>query len=121
MVIIKGCYRFLSFTKSVCKNLCKNISTNLSGKYNQKILDHTKQSGNRYTCNFFKKSLISKTAKDFGDFIGNEITDKITRVSKTSPKNNSITNEEEMLREKNIPTELRQKIIDDLRLKKENY
>ena len=105
----------------MCKNLCKNISTNLSGKYNQKILDHTKQSGNRNTCNFFKKSLISKTAKDFGDFIGNEITDKITRVSKTSPKNNSITNEEEMLREKNIPTELRQKIIDDLRLKKENY
>ena len=42
-------------------------------------------------------------------------------MSKTSPKNNSITNEEEMLREKNIPTELRQKIIDDLRLKKENY
>ena len=42
-------------------------------------------------------------------------------MSKTSPKNNSKTNEEEMLREKNIPTELRQKIIDDLRLKKENY
>ena len=95
----------------MCKNICKNISTNLSGKCNQKILDHTKQSGNRYTCNFFKKSLISKTAKDFSDFIGNEITDKIIRESKTSPKNNSKTNKEEMLREKNIPTELRQKIL----------
>ena len=89
----------------MCKNICKNISTNLSGKCNQKILDHTKQSGNTYTCNFFKKSLISKTAKDFSDFIGNE------RESKTSPKNNSKTNKEEMLREKNIPTELRQKIL----------
>ena len=70
----------------MCKNLCKNISTNLSGKYNQKILDHTKQSGNRYTCNFFKKSLISKTAKDFGDFIGNELLIKLLECQKLHQK-----------------------------------
>ena len=37
-----------------------------------------------------------------------------------SPKNNSETNEEEILREKYISPEQRQQIIDDLRLKEEN-
>ena len=55
---------------------------------------------------FFKKAT--------GDLIGIKIADKITRVSKTSPKNNSEANEEEIPREKYIPPELRQKIIDDL-------
>ena len=41
--------------------------------------------------------------------------------SKTSPKNNSGTNKEEILTERFIPSELRQKIIDDLRLKEKNY
>ena len=51
------------------------------------------------------------------DLIGNKIDDKITRVSKTSRNNNSVTNEEEILREKYmISPELRQKVIDDLRL-----
>ena len=53
-----------------------------------------------------------------GDLIGNKIADKITRVSKTSPQNNLETSEE-ILREKHISLELRQKIIDDLRLKKD--
>ena len=48
------------------------------------------------------------------------LQEKITRVSKTSPQNNSETNEEEILREKYKSPELRQKIIDDLRLKEEN-
>ena len=52
-----------------------------------------------------------------GDLIGNKIADKITRVLKNSPQNNSETNEEEILREKFIFPELRDKIIDDLRLK----
>ena len=56
-----------------------------------------------------------------GKLIGNRIADKITKVSKTLPKNNSETIEEEILREKYISGELRQKIIDDLRLKEENY
>ena len=39
-----------------------------------------------------------KTAEGNGDLIGNKIADKITRASKTSPKNNSETNEEKILR-----------------------
>ena len=51
------------------------------------------------------------------DLIGNKIDDKIARVSKTSRNNNSVTNEEEILREKYMMSpELRQKVIDDLRL-----
>ena len=42
------------------------------------------------------------------------------QVSKTSPKNNSEMNEE-LLRKIYILPELRQKIIDDLRLKEENF
>ena len=34
---------------------------------------------------------FKKTAEATGDLIGNKIADKITRVSKTSPKNNSET------------------------------
>ena len=58
-----------------------------------------------------------------GDLIGNKIGDRITKVSKASPKNNSETNEEEMVRERErfITPELRHKIIDDLKLKEENY
>ena len=56
-----------------------------------------------------------------GNLIGNKIADKITRVSKTSPKYNSDTNKEEILTERYISPEQRQKIIDHLRLKEENY
>ena len=45
------------------------------------------------------KIAIQKTAEATGDLIGNIIADRITRGSKTSPKNNSETNEEEILRE----------------------
>ena len=64
---------------------------------------------------------IQKTAEATVYLIGNKIADKITRVSKTSPKNNSETNEEKILRERYISPKIRQKIIDDLRLKEENY
>ena len=43
-------------------------------------------------------SLLQIQLKQY--LIGNKIADKITRVSKTSPKNNSETNVEEILREK---------------------
>ena len=46
--------------------------------------------------------MIRKTTEATGDLIGNKIADKITRASKTSPKNNSETNEEEILRERYI-------------------
>ena len=53
-----------------------------------------------------------------GDLTGNKIADRTTKVSETSPKNNSETYEEEILRERHISPELRGKIIDDI---KENY
>ena len=53
--------------------------------------------------------------------IGNKIAIRITKVSKTSTKNNSETNEEEILREEYILSELIHKSIDDLRLKEVNY
>ena len=48
----------------------------------------------------------------------NETDDRITKVSKSSPQNNSetVTNEEQILKEGYISAEQRQKVIDDLRL-----
>ena len=102
-------YRFLSFAKNMGKNIGKNISKNLSSKYRQKcFFDYAKQSATDALKTSSEK-VIQRTAEETGDLIGNKIADKITRVSKTSPKNNSETNEEEMLREKYISPELRQK------------
>ena len=110
-ISVKG-YGFLSFAK----NMGKNISKNFSGKYGQKLLDHAKQSATDLS-----KKAIQKTAEATGNLVRNKVVDKITRVRKTSPEKNSETNEEEILRERFIPPERRQKIIDDLRLKEENY
>ena len=109
-------YGFLSFAKNMGKNIGKNISKTLSSKNSRKLLDHAKKS----TTDAFKtssKGFIQKIAEATGNIKGNKIADKITRVSKTSPKNNSETNEEVTIREKYISPALRQKIIDDLRLK----
>ena len=67
------------------------------------------------------QKIDSKAAEVTVDLIGNKIADIITKVSKTLPNNNSGTNEEEILKERFIPSDLRHKIIDDLRLKEENY
>ena len=56
-----------------------------------------------------------------GSLIGNKIADQITRVSKHYPKINSQTNEDQIPREKYISPKLGRKIIDDLRLKEENF
>ena len=68
--------------------------------------------------NFRQKERFKKQEEATGDLIGNKIADKITTASKTSPKSNSETNEE---KKKYISPELRQKFIDDLRLKEENF
>ena len=64
------------------------------------------------------KRAIKKTVETTGDLIGNKIADKITRSSTNSPQNKSETNEE-LFRQKYISLELRQKVIDDLRLKED--
>ena len=53
--------------------------------------------------------------------IGNKIADRIRKVSKTLPKNNSEANEKEILGKRSITPELRHKIINDLSLKEEIY
>ena len=104
----------------MAENIRKNISKHLSSTCCQKLLDQTNQSAT----DAFKTAsitVIQETAEATGDVIENKITDKITRVQKTSPHNNLEANEEKILREEYIPPELRQKIIDGLRLKEENY
>ena len=114
-IFVKG-YEFWCFARNTSKNLGKNISKNLSSKCSQKLLDHATNA-----IKTASKRMIQKTSEATGDLFGNKFVNKITRVSKTSPKNNSEINEERMLRERFIPPELRHKIIDDLRLKEENY
>ena len=62
------------------------------------------------------------SAKATSNLTESKIAHKITQESqKLLHKNNSETNEEKMLGEKYISPELRQKFIDDLRLKEETF
>ena len=90
----------------------------MSGKYSQKLLGHAK----KFVTDALKtssKQIIQKTAEGTGDLIGNKTANKITKLSKNSPQNNSetITNEhdKEIPKERYISSEERQKIIDDLK------
>ena len=100
-------YGFLSFARDMGRNIVRNI---VSSKYGQKLIYHAKQSATD-TLKTASKRAIQKTAEATGDLIGHKIADKITRVSKTSPKNNLEINGKELLRERYISPELRQRII----------
>ena len=66
-----------------------------------------------------QEKVTQKSAEAAGDLTGNKISDKIKRVSKTLPQNNSkenIEHDREIHKERYISPEQRQKIIDDLRL-----
>ena len=67
-----------------------------------------------------QKEQFKKKAEAAGDFIGNNISDKMTKVSKSLQQNNleTLTNkhDEEIRKERYIPPEERQEVIDDLRL-----
>ena len=66
-----------------------------------------------------QEKVTQKRAEAAGDLTGNKISDKIKRVSKTLPQNNSkenIEHDREIHKERYISPEQRQKIIDDLRL-----
>ena len=65
-------YGFLSFAK--------NMSKSLSNKYGQKLLDGAKK------CATDAIKTIQKTAEVTDDLIGNKTANKITGVSKKSPK-----------------------------------
>ena len=83
-------YECLFFTENVGRNIDKNISKNLSGKYSQKLLDHDKQSA-ADALKFTLKRVIQETAEGTVDLIGNEIANRITKVSISSLQNNSKT------------------------------
>ena len=109
-------YGFLYFARYTEKNIIvKNISKNLNSKYSQKLLDHPKQSATD-VLKTASKRVIQKSVEGTGDLIENIIADRITKFSKTSPQNNLETSEEEILRERHMSPEKRQKIINDLRL-----
>ena len=70
-----------------------------------------------------QKKAMQKNAEAAVDLIGNEIAERVTKASKASPHDNSVTNKEENIgldreiyRERYISPEQRQKIIDDLKL-----
>ena len=58
---------------------------NSSNKYSQKLLDSAKKSTTDAIKTVSKRA-IQKTAETTGGLIGNKIADKITNVSKKSPK-----------------------------------
>ena len=96
-------------------------------------IDHAKQSATDVLNNASKRA-IQKTTEATGELTGNKIADKIIKVSKITPQNNSETveRETENIRfDRKIPKKryvspndrkiwnyqkIRQKIIDDLRL-----
>ena len=59
---------------------------------------------------------ILLTAEASSGLIGNKIANRITKVSKNSQQNNSETVTNEHDKEKCVPPEDRQEIIDELRL-----
>ena len=89
----------------------------MSNKYCQKLLDSAKKS----TIDVIKtasKRAMQKTSEATGDLIGNKIIDKITSVSKKSPKEFHSQNEDQIKlpKERYISPEKRQQIFDELRL-----
>ena len=118
-IFVKG-YGFFSFAK----NMGKNTGKNLNYKYSQKLLDHAKQSATDAHRTASKRA-IQNTAEAIGDLIGDKIADKITKVSRTSSLNSleTVTNkaenirlDREILKERYIFPEKRQKMIVDLKL-----
>ena len=101
------------------KNTDKNVSQILSGKYSQKLLDHVKQSAID-ALRTTSKRVMWKTAETTGDLIGNKIADRIMKVSKPLPQSDleTVTNEhyKEIPKERNVFTEERHQMIDELRL-----
>ena len=115
---VKGYW--LSFAKNMGWNIGKNIRNILSSKYSQKLIDHAKKSSIHSLKTASKRAIEKKKKTEpTSDLMRNKITDRITKVSKTSPQNNleeNIEHDREIHREKYIFPEQRQKIIADLRL-----
>ena len=70
---------------------------NLSSKYIQKHLGHARPSPTDALTTASKR-VIENKEEATGNLIGNETTEKITRVPKPLPQNNSVTNEDEIFK-----------------------
>ena len=92
----------------------------MSGKYNQRLLDHAKQSATN-ALKTSSKIVIQDTTEATGDLSGNKIANEIRKVLKNSQQNNLEIvindNDKEMPKERYMSPEKRQDIIDGLRLK----
>ena len=91
---------------------------NLSSKYSQKLIDHAKKSATD-AFKIISIRVIQRAAETTGDLTGNEIANRITKVSKTLPQNSSevnIENDTKIHTERYISPKQRQKTIDDLGL-----
>ena len=80
----------------------------------QKLLEHDKSAKDALKSS--SKRVIQKTVEVTGDWIGNKIDNRITKVSKSLQQNNSetVTNEhnKEIPKEKYVSPEKRQEITD---------
>ena len=94
-----------------------SFAKNMSNKYSQKLLDSAKKSTTDVIETASKRA-IQKTSETTGNLIGNKVADKITSVSKKSPKelHSQNENEIEIPKERYISPEKRQKNIDEIRL-----
>ena len=70
------------------------FAENMSNRYSQKLLDSAKKSTDAIKT--ASKRAIQKTSQATGDLIGNKTADKITSVSKRSPKELPLQNEDKI-------------------------
>ena len=78
----------LSFARNIGKDatkVTKNIGKNTSNKYSKKLVDNGKKSATD-AVKAASRRAIQKTAEATGDLIGIKTADKITSVSKKSPR-----------------------------------
>ena len=96
---VKG-YGFMSFART------------FSDKYSKSLMDKGIDVSKKFA-KIAGKKILKETAKATGDLIGNKIADKITSASKKS-QSDEVNNE--ILKERYISPNKRQKIIDELKL-----
>ena len=117
-------YGLLCLANYMSKIIGKNMSKNLTGKYSQKHLDHINNLLQMHL-KLLQKEQFQKKVEASGYLIGYKITEKIRKVSRTSPQYSSGTVEsetdnigldKEVQKERYTSLEKRQKFIDNLRL-----
>ena len=89
-----------------------NAAKKFGDKYSKNLMDTAKKLLDAAETS--SKSVVQKIVETTGDWIGNEIADKITSLGKS--KNKEKENETNEVEEIYIPPEKRQQIIDNLKL-----